>query len=279
MRNVSASLITKKIEELFLRAGTVVRPDILKGVKEILKQEKNKLAREMLQLIIKNAAIAKKKQLPICQDTGLPIIFAEIGQEVVVKGNLKKAIMKGAKAAYDKYGFRQSVVNDPLLRKPPFKSNPALIHLDVIKGNKIKLTVMAKGFGSENKTKLKMFNPTIALGDIEKFIIESVKSAGADACPPYIIGVGIGGAAETANLLAKKALLLPVTSRSKEKHLALMEKRLWKKINNLNIGVMGLGGKGTCLQVRILVHPTHIAGLPVAVNIGCHATRSASCII
>jgi len=279
MKIIKAASIRKKTEELFLEAGTIIRPDILKALKKVTKSEKNKLAKEMLQLIIENARIAKSKRLPLCQDTGLPIVFVEIGEEVFIEGSLKEAIINGALDAYKKYAFRQSVVIDPVLRKPPFKGGPALLHIETIKGKALKLTVMAKGFGSENKTKLKMMNPTASITDIENFIVSSIEDAGPDACPPYIVGVGIGGVAETANLLAKKALLLRVDSKNKIKHLALMEKRIFKKINDLKIGVMGLGGTATCLNVKILTSPTHIAGLPIAVNIGCHATRSASCKI
>jgi fumarate hydratase subunit alpha len=215
----------------------------------------------------------------LCQDTGLPIVFIEIGENVFIKGSLKDAVIKGAKAAYKENAFRQSVVSDPVLRKPPFKCGPALLEIASVKGQNVRLTVMAKGFGSENKTKLKMMNPTAGISEIEEFVVNCIKDAGADACPPYIVGVGIGGVAETANLLAKKALLLPIDHKNKQKHLALMEKEIFKKINDLKIGVMGLGGGVTCLQVSILTSPTHIAGLPVAVNIGCHATRSASCKI
>ncbi len=279
MRIITASEVQKNVSKLFLKAGTVIRPDIEKAIKKVMKSEKNKVAKEMLRLIIENARIAKREELPLCQDTGLPIVFVEVGQEVFVKGSLKKALIKGAEEAYKKYAFRRSVVTDPILRKPPFKSGPALIHIESVKGNKLKLTVMAKGFGSENKTKLEMMNPTAGITEVEDFIVSCVEEAGPDACPPYIVGVGIGGVAETANLLAKKALLLPIGSKNKKKHLALMEKRLLKKINGLKIGVMGLGGEATCLQVKILSSPTHIAGLPVAVNIGCHATRSAGCTI
>jgi len=279
MRIIAASEVQKMVSKLFLKAGTEIRPDILKALKRAVKSEKNRLSREMLQLIIENSKIAKSEKLPLCQDTGLPIVFIEIGEEVFVKGSLKDAVIKGAADAYRKYAYRRSVVVDPVLRNPPFKAGPALLHMETVKGKTLKLTVMAKGFGSENKTKLKMMNPTADIDEIEDFIVSCIRDAGPDACPPYIVGVGIGGVAETANLLAKKALLLPIGNDSKKKHLALMEKRILKKINDLDIGVMGLGGKATCLKVNILTSPTHIAGLPIAVNIGCHATRSARCTI
>ena len=275
MRKISAESVRAKTEELFLKANTVIRPDILKALEKAYKAETKPQAKGMLQVIIKNAAIAKRKKLPLCQDTGLPVIFAEIGEKVLIEGSLKKALLKGAEDAYKKYAFRKSAVSDPVLRKAPFKHGPAFLYVEFAEGTKLKITAMVKGFGSENKTSLKMMNPTASRDEIEDFVIACLKEAQADACPPYIIGVGIGGMAETAILLAKKALLLPADSRSNKKHLSLMEKSLLKKINKLNIGVMGLGGKATCLQVRILVSATHIAGLPVAVNVGCHATRSA----
>jgi fumarase alpha subunit (EC 4.2.1.2) len=188
---------------------------------------------------------------------------------------LKSAINKGIELGYKKSSLRNSIVADPLLRGKP-KYSPVIIHTDLAKGSKIKLTVLPKGFGCENKSQLKMFNPTEKIEDIKKFIIDAVKTAGPDACPPYVVGIGIGGAADLSMVLAKRALLRPINKNNAQKRISLLEKELLSKINKLNIGPMGLGGKTTALAVNIETFPTHIAGLPVAVNISCHALRSAS---
>jgi fumarate hydratase subunit alpha len=198
------------------------------------------------------------------------LVFVEMGQNIKILGDFKKAVLKGVDLGYKKGNFRRSVVHDPLLRGRPAYSG-AIIHTDLVKGSKLKITVMPKGFGCENKSQLKMFLPTAGIDEIKKFVIESVKTAGADACPPYIVGVGIGGTADYASLLAKKALL-----RSLYIPTLKLEKDLLKEINQLHIGPMGLGGRVTCLAVNVETYPTHIAGLPVAVNISCHALRSAT---
>jgi fumarate hydratase subunit alpha len=223
-----------------------------------------------LKAITTNAYIARKEKIAICQDTGLPTVFLEIGQDVNIKEDLENAINKGIEQGYKKGYLRNSVITNPLLRGKPGYS-PAVIHTEITMGNKLKITVLPKGFGCENKAQLKMFNPTAKVNDIEEFIVEVVKTAGPDACPPYIVGVGIGGTADYAMFMAKKALLKPLNRKFTK-----LENSLLKKINQLDIGPMGLGGKVTCLGVNIETYPTHIAGLPVAVNISCHALRSAS---
>lgn len=277
MRTINAGDIEKTVSELFLRANTVLRKDIKDALRKALKKEKNELAKLALRILLENAEIAKSKRLPICQDTGMPIVFIEIGEDVKIKGgNFKSALLKGARCAYRRYSFRNSIVIDPLKRYGPFKFGPAILHFDIKKGDRLKITVMAKGFGSENKNCMKMFNPTDDIKRIEDFVVECAKKAGPDACPPYIIGVGIGGTTEKANLLAKEALLRPINKTHKKKDIASMEREILKKINKLGIGPMGFGGKATCLGVNIQTFPTHIAGLPVAVNIGCHAIRTAT---
>jgi fumarate hydratase subunit alpha len=217
--------------------------------------------------------IARVERLAICQDTGLPLVFIEIGQNIRITGDLKKAVNRGVDIGYKKACLRQSVIKDPLARGSSSHS-PALIHIDVVPGNRFKITVLPKGFGCENKSQLKMFHPTTSLEEIKKFIIDAVKGAGPDACPPYVVGVGIGGTAEHASLLAKKALLRKIGARSSK-----LEASLLRSINGLNIGPMGLGGKTTVLAVNIEKSHTHIAGLPVALNFSCHALRSATAII
>lgn len=277
MRIITASKIRDIVEQLCLQANFILRPDALKGLKSAHKRETKPLAKKALDAIIANAFEAKRNKLAICQDTGLPAVFVDLGQEVRVKGNLKSAIIKGVKSGYKRGNLRDSIVSDPLLRgKSGFK--PAIIHMDIVPGSKIKLTVLPKGFGCENKTQLKMFKPTVKIEEIKKFIVDTVGSAGADACPPYVVGVGIGGSADYAVLLAKKALLQKV-ARRKGQGTSRIENDILKEINKLNIGPMGFGGKATCLAVNIKKHPTHIAGLPVAVNISCHALRSATKIL
>jgi len=277
MRKIKVSIIKKEIERLCSKANFDLRKDVLMVLRRALKNETNRRAQEILSAIIKNAQLAKKNQLAICQDTGMPIIFLEIGQNVnIVGGNLKSIISQAVAKGYRKASLRNSIVADPLARKNP-QFGPAVIHTEIVPGDKIKLTILPKGFGCENKSQLKMFLPTTPLTEIKKFIIEAVKKSGPDACPPYVVGVGIGGTADYASLLAKKALLRKVYSPQSTVH--RLERESLSEINKLNIGPMGLGGKTTCLAINIETFPTHIAGLPVAVNISCHALRSASKII
>jgi len=277
MRIISAIKIRDAVNDLCLRANLFLKEDILAALKAAYLNEANKKAKDILQAIIKNALIAKREKLAICQDTGLPCVFVEIGENVKISGDLKKAINKGVELGYKKGFFRNSVIKDPLSRgKPGYQ--PAIIHIDIVKGNKIKLTVLPKGFGCENKVQLRMFKPTASIVEIKKFIVQTIKDAGPDACPPYVVGVGIGGTADYACFLAKKALLKNIV-HSSGFIVHRLERELLKEINKLNIGPMGLGGKTTALAVNIETYPTHIAGLPVCVNISCHALRSASEII
>ena len=273
MKVIKAEKITKAVADLCVKANCALRRDVLAGLKSAYKTENNLKARKALEAIIKNAGIAQKENLAICQDTGLPVVFIEIGQDIKISGDLKKAVINGVSLGYKKGNFRESIVQDPLARgKSSYKG--AIIHADIVRGNKLKITVLPKGFGCENKSQLKMFNPTVNPDEIKKFIISAVKASGPDACPPYVVGVGIGGSADYAGLLAKKALLREIKTRNSK--VKTLESDLLKEINKLNIGPMGLGGKATCLAVNIETYPTHIAGLPVSVNISCHALRSAS---
>ena len=281
MKEIKAVQITKAVMELVKRANFSLPKDVLFALRKAFKCEKNRRAKTILRAILDNAAYAQKESLAICQDTGMPVVFVQLGQNLKISGNLKAAINSGIAAGYKKYSLRNSVCRDPLLRgKSGFF--PGILHLDIVAGNKIKLTLLPKGFGCENKSQLKMFKPTARVEEIKKFIIETVKSAGADACPPYVIGIGIGGTADYASLLAKKALLKKIKLQrglSPKGTVPGLEQELLFEINNLNIGSMGLGGKTTALAVNILTYPTHIAGLPVAVNISCHALRYASVIL
>lgn len=270
MKVISENKIKDVVCELCIRANTVLRKDILSGLKSAYFEEADKRAKDILKAIIDNASIARKEKLAICQDTGLPVVFLEIGQEVKITGDLRRGINKGVEQGYKRGFLRSSIISDPLSRgKPGYL--PTVIHTEIVRGNRLKITVLPKGFGCENKAQLKMFNPTAKIEEIERFIIETVEAVGPDACPSYIVGVGIGGTADYAMFLAKKALLKPISRKFNK-----LEAGLLKKINKLNIGPMGLGGKATCLGVNIETYLTHIAGLPVAVNISCHALRSAT---
>ncbi|MDD5561964.1 MAG: fumarate hydratase [Candidatus Omnitrophica bacterium] len=270
MRRVEAVKISKAVTELVRKASLFLRKDVLSALSRAYAAEKNKQAKTILKAILDNAAYARQEKLAICQDTGLPVVFIQIGQDVAVRGDLKSAINKGIEEGYRKHYLRNSIVGDSLQRgRSGFL--PCIIHTDIVKGNKIKLTILPKGFGCENKSQLKMFKPTANIEEVKEFIVKAVKDAGPDACPPYVIGVGIGGTADYAGIMAKKALLRKISSRNSK-----LEKDLLKRINKTGIGPMGLGGANTALAVHIQTHPTHIAGLPVSVNISCHALRSAS---
>ena len=273
MKEIKAEKITQAVIELVKRANFSLRKDVLFSLREAYRCERNKRAKTMLKAILDNAAYAHKENLAICQDTGMPVVFVRIGQNLKIFGNLKAAINKGIAAGYKKYFLRKSIVLNPLVRGESGFS-PCVVHMDIVSGNKIKLTLLPKGFGCENKSQLKMFKPTSSLDEIKKFIVDAVKSAGADACPPYVIGIGIGGTADYASILAKQALLIKLSAKHSK-----LEKDLLKQINKTGIGPMGLGGQTTALALNILTYPTHIAGLPVAVNISCHALRSASIIL
>ena len=282
MRQINSGLIEKIVEGLVKKANFILRPDIYAALKTALSSEKNLTAKEGIRAIIANADTAKNEGLAICQDTGLPVVFVELGQDVHIRGgSLTKAINQGIYQGYKQACLRNSVIQDPVLRGAS-GFIPAVIHTEIVAGDKVKLTVLPKGFGCENKSQLKMFRPTANVGQIKQFIVEAVKSAGPDACPPYVVGVGIGGTADYAGLLAKKGLLHKVTKSPRHqvtKWVEKLEEEALREINQLNIGPMGLGGKTTALAVNIEVHSTHIAGLPVAVNISCHALRSAGTVI
>ena len=278
MRKILVKKIENMVAELCILANLNLRKDVLAGLKAARLKEKNNQAKSLISVIIQNALIAKKEKRAICQDTGMPCVFVEIGQKAYVAGDLKAAINKGVETGYKKGFLRNSIVHNPLVRQSP-RYLPPVIHIDIVKGNKLKLTVLPKGFGCENKAQLKMFKPTAKISEIKNFIVEVVKSAGPDACPPYVVGVGIGGTADYAAFLAKKALLRRVENRKPKTENQKFADDVLRAINKLNIGPMGLGGKTTALALNLETYPTHIAGLPVAVNISCHALRSAAAVI
>jgi len=266
--------VKRDVEKAVAKASFDLRADVVKLLKLSLGSEKKQQARQALRWILENARIARNQQIAICQDTGLPIVFIEAGVDVKVSASLIEAIKSAVASGYRKNYLRLSVV-DPLLRgKPSYQG--MIYHLDFsLKQKGLKITIFPKGFGSENKSALRMLNPTASIKEVEDFIVESVKAAGPESCPPFVVGVGIGGTSDTALLLAKKALLEKVDKPNQEKSLNGLERRLLKRINALGIGPMGLGGKCTALAVKIKKAPTHIAGLPIGVNISCHALRSA----
>jgi len=273
MRIIDVELITKTVAELCVEANIKLGADINEALKKARENEISPLACSALDNIIKNADIAESEKLPICQDTGLVVVFIKIGADVHVNGDINESVNEGVRRGYRDGYCRNSIVCDPINRINTGDNTPAVIYYDFIPGDCVEITVMPKGFGSENMGAVRMLNPSDGIDVIENFVIETVRSAGANPCPPVIIGVGIGGTMDKSALLAKQALLRDVGSVHPDPFWADVEKRLFIRINELGIGASGYGGSTTALAVFILTYPTHIAGLPVAINIGCHATR------
>ena len=280
MREISVNLIKNKIRDLCIDANYFLGDDIKDSLIHFKNNEKSEIGKDILGNIIENAKIAKEEQLPICQDTGVACVFLEIGQDVhLIDGNLEEAINSGVREGYEKGYLRKSVVKDPINRVNTNDNTPAMIYYDIVPGDRVKITVAPKGFGSENMSKLAMLKPSDGLEGVKDFILKVVEEAGPNPCPPMVVGVGIGGTFDKAAYLAKKALLRPVNEENKNEFYANLEKELLEKINELGIGPQGFGGLTTAIGINIEVYPTHIAGLPVAVNINCHATRHKDCII
>lgn len=280
MREISVNLIKNRIRDLCIDANYFLGDDIKDSLIHFKNNEKSKIGKDILGNIIENAKIAKEEQLPICQDTGVACVFLEIGQDVhLIDGNLEEAINSGVREGYEKGYLRKSVVKDPINRVNTNDNTPAMIYYDIVPGDRVKITVAPKGFGSENMSKLAMLKPSDGLEGVKDFILKVVEEAGPNPCPPMVVGVGIGGTFDKAAYLAKKALLRPVNEENKNEFYANLEKELLEKINELGIGPQGFGGLTTSIGINIEVYPTHIAGLPVAVNINCHATRHKDCII
>ncbi|AFK85655.1 MULTISPECIES: fumarate hydratase [Thermoanaerobacterium] len=280
MREIKADDIRKTVELLCIKANYNLPDDVLNMLKKKAHEEVSEIGVEILNKIIENAEIAKIKEMPICQDTGIAVIFVEIGQDVhVVGGTLKDAILQGVKNGYRNGYLRKSIVNDPFIRINTNDNTPPIVHYDIVDGDKLKITVAPKGAGSENMSAFKMMKPSDGIEGVKKFIIDTVEASGPNACPPLVVGVGIGGNFEYAPLLAKKALLRPIDQRSSDDDVRALEEELLFKINNLGIGPQGLGGMVTALAVNIEKYPTHIAMLPVAVNISCHVTRHATAVL
>ncbi len=281
MREINASLITEAVKELVIKANKILPDDLVDCIGCYKADEKNETAKSILSDLEANIDAAKALDIPVCQDTGMAVIFAEIGQEAhIVGGDFEAAVNKGVSLGYTDGLLRKSVVRDPFYDRVNTDDNtPAIIHTKIVAGDKIKITAAPKGFGSENMSRLRMFTPSAKREDIVAFIVDTVKTAGSNPCPPVVIGVGIGGDFEYSAILAKKALCRPVSERNGVEFYRDMEKELLDKINSLDIGPQGFGGRTTALAVNIETYPTHIAGLPVAVNVGCHVTRHASKVI
>jgi len=280
MKEIHVSEIIDAVEKLCIDANYYLKEDIYKALTAALNAEKSENGRMVLENIIKNARIAAEEKMPICQDTGMAVIFLQVGQEVrITGGSLYDAVQEGVRRGYKNGYLRCSVVKNPLKRENTGDNTPAVIHTEIVDGSGLKIIVAPKGFGSENMSAVAMLKPSDGIEDVVKFVVKTVSDAGANPCPPVIVGVGIGGTMEKAALLAKKALLRPLDLRSADPDIAELEKNLLAQINKLGIGPAGIGGTTTALAVNIETYPTHIAGLPVAVNIGCHATRHASVIL
>lgn len=280
MRKINVNKIKNVVSELCIEANVNLRRDIYRAILRARKKETNRRARRILGILLENAGIARREDRALCQDTGLACVYVRIGQDVkLVGGDLKNAIDSGVRKGYKRGALRKSVVKSPLLRANTGTNTPSIIYTEIVKGDRLKITVMPKGFGSENKSRLRMLNPTQGEKDIISFVLEVIKVAGPDACPPYILGIGLGGTFDKASYLAKYALISPIDRPNPRKHLKKLEDAILKEVNKLDIGPAGLGGKTTSLGVNILEYPTHIAGLPVAVNVGCHITRSAERVI
>ena len=274
MREISASVITSNIEEMCIEANLYLSKDMEEAIRKGYEKEGSETGKYVLSQLEKNLKIAGEEKIPICQDTGMAVIFVEIGQDVhVTDGNITDAINEGVRRGYTNGFLRKSVVGDPIERVNTSDNTPAIIYYDIVPGDKIKITVAPKGFGSENMSRIFMLKPAQGIEGVKEAILTAVKDAGPNACPPMVIGVGIGGTFEKCALLAKKALTRPIHEHSPIDYVAELEKEMLSKINELNIGPAGLGGRVTALAVNINTFATHIAGLPVAINICCHVNR------
>lgn len=280
MRELDVSLIRDRISEMCIEANHYLGEDLKKCIDTSLSRESWPVACDMLESIKENIGIAEEGVFPLCQDTGMACVFLEIGQDVhLVGGSLNDAVNEGVRRGYIEGYLRKSIVADPLRRTNTGDNTPAYINTEIVEGDRVKITVAPKGFGSENMSAIKMLPPSAGEDGVKDFVIETCEKAGANPCPPIVVGVGIGGTFDKAALMAKKALLLPVDGNNEDEYYAAMEKELLDRINGLGIGPQGFGGRTTALSVRVIAAPTHIAGLPVAVNVNCHVSRHKEAIL
>lgn len=274
IRSIHINEIIKNVKEMCIEVNHILSKDMDIALKDAVNSEESPLGKQILCQLQENLIIAKEDMIPICQDTGMAVIFIEIGQDVHFEGiNLDDAINEGVRQGYKEGYLRKSVVGDPILRENTKDNTPAIIHYSIVPGDKVRITFAPKGFGSENMSRIFMLKPADGIEGVKEAIINAVKEAGPNACPPIVIGVGIGGTFEKSAILAKKALTRSVNERSNISYVAEMEKELLEEINKTGIGPAGLGGTTTALAVNINTYPTHIAGLPVAINICCHVNR------
>ena len=274
MRTIETTEITKQIKEMCIEANYFLPLDMKRAIEEAKDAETSKIGKHILGKLCENMQIAGEDMIPICQDTGIAVIFAEIGQDVHFEGGyLEEAINEGVRQGYQEGYLRKSVVGDPLIRENTKDNTPAVIHYQIVPGEQVKITVAPKGFGSENMSRVYMLKPADGMEGVKRAVLTAVKEAGPNACPPVVVGVGVGGTFEKCAVLAKQALTRPVQEFSKVPYVREMEQELLRKINETDIGPGGLGGMTTALAVHINTYPTHIAGLPVAVNICCHVNR------
>lgn len=274
MREIDISEIIETVKALSMEANYNLSQDIHHRLEEALEEERLPLPKDILAKILENAEIAQREQVPMCQDTGMACVFVEIGQEVhITGGSLEEAINEGIRRGYQEGYLRKSVVKDPIFRENTKDNTPAIIYYNIKPGDKLKIIVAPKGFGSENMSQIRMLKPSEGIEGVKDFVLKVVREAGSNPCPPIVVGVGIGGTFDKAAFLAKKALLRPINQRNENHYYADLEKEMLEAINKTNIGPQGFGGITTALAVNIETFPTHIAGLPVAVNINCHASR------
>ena len=280
MRNVLADIITKNIKEMCIESNYILSDDIKGSIIDAASAEKGQTGKKILEQLKKNMDIAENEIIPVSQDTGMAVVFLEIGQDVHIEGcAIEDAVNEGIRQGYAEGYLRKSVVGDPIIRENTNDNTPGIIHYEIVPGDKVKITVAPKGFGSENMSRVYMLKPSDGIDGVKNAIIETVKLAGPNACPPVVIGVGIGGTFEKCTLLAKKALIRDINLHNSISYVSKFEDEMLEKINQLGIGPGGLGGSTTAIGVNIEVYPTHIAGLPVAVNMCCHVNRHKTRII
>jgi fumarate hydratase subunit alpha len=274
-RYIDPGLVERTVRDLCAKANFELRPDVLEALRTAAEKESDPASVRMMEVLLENARIAAGEAVPLCQDTGMVVVYVELGENAGVgEDGLVRAINRGVEKAYREEYLRKSVVKDPLERDNTGTNTPSIVHVDLVGGDKLRIDVMPKGFGSENKSAVRMLSPTCGEQDIIDLCVDIVREAGPDGCPPYILGVGIGGTMDSCAMMAKKALLRPLSKAPVDGE--DLEHRIERAVNSLGIGIMGLGGRTTVLGVNVEKAPTHIAGLPVAVNVSCHALRSAS---
>lgn len=280
MRDVNVNIITENIKEMCIEANHFFSPDMKRVFDDALENEESPLGKQILQQLNENLDIAANDMIPICQDTGMAVVFIKIGQEVhFTDGNLEDAINEGVRRGYVDGFLRKSVVKDPIIRENTKDNTPAVIHYEIVSGDQVEITIAPKGFGSENMSRVFMLKPADGIEGVKNAVLTAVRDAGPNACPPMVVGVGVGGTFEKCAILAKKALARPADSSSPIEYVSEMEEELLEKINKMGIGPGGLGGTKTALAVNVETYPTHIAGLPVAINICCHVNRHVTRVI